>query len=162
MMAEDYKALVRGCPRCCVFEGAVPKTPLCPIRTHAPLELVHVDFTSVESTMELNKPPSIKNILVIRDHFTRYALAVIMKDQTAKTIVKVFYKRFIMVFSMPAKLLSDQQTNFTLELVEELCTAFGIQKCPTTVYYPQCNGQVEHIHQTLFRMIGKLTNVPGI
>ena len=102
MLAVDCKALVRGCLRCRAFEGAVPKAPLCPIRTHAPLELVHVDFTSVESTMELNKPPSIKNILVIMDHFTRYALAVVTKDQMAKTIAKVFYKRFIMVFSTPA------------------------------------------------------------
>ena len=51
MMVEDCKALVRGCKRCHAFEGMVPKAPLCPIRTHAPLELVHVDFTSVESTM---------------------------------------------------------------------------------------------------------------
>ena len=63
--------------------------------------------TSVDSTMELNKPPSIKNILVIMDHFTCYALAVVTKDQTAKTIAKVLYKRFIVVFGMPAKLLSD-------------------------------------------------------
>ena len=29
MMAEDCKALVRGCSRCHAFEGAVPKAPLC-------------------------------------------------------------------------------------------------------------------------------------
>ena len=75
MMMEDCKALVRGCLRCRAFEGVVPKAPLCPIRAHAPLELIHVDFTSVESTMELNKPPSVENILVITDHFTCYALA---------------------------------------------------------------------------------------
>ena len=40
--------------------------------------------------------------------------------------------------------------------MEELCTAFGIQKCQTTAYHLQCNGQVERFHQTLFRMIGKL------
>ena len=80
MMVEDYKALVRGCPRCCVFEGVIPKAPLCPIRVHTPLELVHVDFTNTESTMELNKPPSIKYILVITDHFTCYTLAVVTKD----------------------------------------------------------------------------------
>ena len=73
MMVEDCKALVRGCPRCCAFEGAIPKAPLCPIRADTPLELVHVDFTSVESTMELNKLPSIKNVLVITDHFMHYA-----------------------------------------------------------------------------------------
>ena len=92
MMAEDCKALVWGCLRCCAFEGVAHKAPLCPIRVHAPLELVHVDFTSMESTMELNKPPSIKNVLVITGHFTHYALAVITKDQMAKTVVRVYMK----------------------------------------------------------------------
>ena len=158
MMVEDCKALVRGCPRCHTFEGVIPKAPLCPIRAHAPLELVHVDFTSVESTMELNKLPSIKNVLVIMDHLTCYTLAVVTKDQMAKTIAKVLYERFIMVFGTPAKLLSDRGANFTSVLVEELCNTFGIQKCQTTVYHLQCNGQVKRFHQTLFRMIGKFAS----
>ena len=148
MMVEDCKALVRGCPSCHAFEGVIPKALLCPIRAHTPLELVHVNFTSVELTMELNKPSSIKNVLIITDHFTRYALAIITKDQMAKTVTKVLYERFIVVFSALAKLLSGQGANFTSALVEELCTTFGIQKCQTTVYHPQCNGQVEHFHQT--------------
>ena len=106
--------------------------------------------------MELNKPPSIKNVLVITDHFMCYVLSVMTKDQIAKTIAKVLYERFIMVFGAPVKLLSDWGANFTSVLVEELCAAFGIQKCRTTAYHPQCNGQVEHFHQTLFRIIGKL------
>ena len=79
-------------------------------------------------------------------------------DQMAKTIAKVFCERFITVFGMPAKLLSDQGANFTSVLVEELCATFGIQKCWTTAYHPQCNGQVECFHQTLFRMICKLAS----
>ena len=71
-------------------------------------------------------------------------------------MVRVLYKRFIAVFGAPAKLLSDQGANITLALVEELCTMFSIQKCWTTMYHPQCNGQVERFHQMLFRMIGKL------
>ena len=107
--------------------------------------------------MELNKPPMVKNVLVMTDHFTRYALAVVTKDQMAKTVAKVFYECFIAVFGAPAKLLSDRGVNFTSTLVEELCSAFGIQKCRTMAYHTQCNGQVEHFHQTLFRMIGKLS-----
>ena len=107
--------------------------------------------------MELNKPPVVKNVLVMTNHFTRYALAVVTKDQMAKTVVKVFYKCFIAVFGVPAKLLSDRGVNFMSALVEELCSAFGIQKCRTTAYHAQCNEQVEHFHQTLFCMIGKLS-----
>ena len=106
--------------------------------------------------MELNEPPMVKNVLVMTDHFMRYALAVVMKDQTAKTVAKVFYDHFI-VFGAHAKLLSDRGVNFTSALVEELCSAFSIQKCRTTAYHAQCNGQVEHFHQMLFCMIGKLS-----
>ena len=136
----------------------MPKAPLCPIWVYAPLELVHLDYTSIESMMELNKAPMVKNVLMMTDHFTRYALAVVMKDQTAKTVAKVFYECFIAVFGVPAKLLSNRGANFTSALVEELCAVFSIQKCRTTAYHTQCNGQVERFHQTLFCMIGKLVH----
>ena len=156
MMAEDCHTIVRGCPHCQAFQGKVPNAPLCPIQVYAPMELVHIDYTSIESTMELNKPPMVKNVLVMMDHFMRYALAVMTKDQTTKTVTKVFYKHFIAVFGVCLNLLSDRDANFTSALVEELCAAFSIQKCRTATYHTQCNGQVERFHQTLFHMIGKL------
>ena len=158
MMAEDCHTIVRGCPHYQAFEREVPRAPFCPIWVYALLELVHLDYTNIESTMELNKPPVVKNILMMMDHFMRYTLTVVMKDQTAKTVAKVFCEHFIAVFGAPAKLLSNRGVNFTSTLVEELCAAFGIQKCRTTAYHAQCNGQVECFHQMLFRMIGKLAH----
>ena len=158
MMAEDCHAIVRGCPCCQAFKREVPRAPLCPIQAYAPLELVHLEYTSIESTMELNKPSMVKNVLVMTDHFMRYALVAVTKDQTAKTVTKMFYEHFIAVFGVPAKLLSNRGANFTSTLVEELCSAFSIQKCRTTAYHAQCNGQVECFHQMLFRMIGKLSH----
>ena len=150
MMAEDCQAIVRGCPCCQAFKGEVPRAPFCPIQAYALLELVHLNYTSIESTMELNKPPMVKNVLVMTNHFMRYALAVVTKDQMAKTVAKVFYEHFIAVFRVPAKLLSNRGANLTSTLVEELCSAFGIQKCQTTAYHAQCNGQVEHFIRRYF------------
>ena len=158
MMVEDCCALVRGCQWCSAFEGTISKVPLCPIQAHTPLKLIHMDFTSVESIMELNKPPCVKNVLIITNHFTHYALDLVTKDQTTKTIMRILYKRFIVVFGAPTKILSDCGANFTSTLVGELCTTFGIQKCRVMAYHTQCNGQVECFHQTLFRMIGKLAS----
>ena len=98
----------------------------------------------------------VKNILVMTNHFMRYALAVVTKDQTAKTVAKVLYEHFIAIFGAPAKLLSARGAIFMPALVEELCSAFGIQKCRTTAYHAQCNRQVEHFHHMLFHMFGKL------
>ena len=85
-MDDDCLALVRGCQRCKIFKGVVGKALLCPIQAYAPLELVHIDFTSIETTMELNQPPSVKNVLFLMDHFTRYAMAFVTKDQKTKTV----------------------------------------------------------------------------
>ena len=76
-MAEDCCTIVRGCSHCQAFEEEVPKAPFCPIRVYAPLELVHLDYTSIESMMELNKPPMVKNVLVMTNHFLRYVLVVV-------------------------------------------------------------------------------------
>ena len=150
MIAEDCCAIVRGCPSCQAFKREVLGLPFVQSRC--------MPHWSIEPMMELNKPPAVKNILMMMDHFMRYALTVVMKDQIAKTVMKVFYKHFIAVFWAPMKLLSDQGENFTSTLVEELCAAFGIQKCRTTAYHAQCNRQVEHFHQMLFHMIGKLVH----
>ena len=136
-------------------EGSLFRAPLCPVQTYPPLELVHVDFISIETTLELNKPPSVKNVLVLTDHFMRYAMAFITKDQKVKMVTRILYEQFIAVFGVPLKLLSDHSTNFTSTLLEELCSAFGIPGCETATCHAQCNGQAERFHQTLFQMIGK-------
>ena len=69
--------------------------------------------------MKLNQLPSVKNVLALTDHFTRYAMAFVTKDQKAKTVAHILYERFILVFGAQAKLLSDRGANFTSTLVEE-------------------------------------------
>ena len=108
--------MVRGCQHCKVFEGVVVKALLCPTQAYAPLELVHVDFTSIETTVELNKLLSVKNVLVLTDHFTRYMMAFVTKDQKAKTVMLILYEQFISVFGAQVKLLSDCGANFTSTL----------------------------------------------
>ena len=38
---------------------ASPRPPLCPIVATAPLDLLHVDFTSIETTLEPNQSPRV-------------------------------------------------------------------------------------------------------
>ena len=50
----------------------------------APMDLLHIDFMSIETTMELDKSPRVANVLVFQDHFTKYVLAYVTPNQTAK------------------------------------------------------------------------------
>ena len=123
----------------------------------APLDLLHVDFTGIETMMELNQlPRGVANVLVFQDHFTKHVLAYVTPDQTAKTIAKFLYGGYISIFGAPARLLSDRGTSFTGSIIEELCKILGIQQLWTIPYHPQTNRLVERSHQTIMHMIGKL------
>ena len=126
-MAKQMRQVIKTCRHCLQYEGSNPKAPLCPIVATTPLDLLHVDFTSIETTMELDRSPRVANVLVFQDHFTKYVLAYVTPNQTAKTIAKFLYGGFISIFGAPARLLSDRGTSFTSSIIWELCEILSIQ-----------------------------------
>ena len=114
-----------------------------PMMVTAPLQLVHLNFTSFKTTTNLNESPKVEHVLVIVDHFMRYTRAYVTKDQKASTATKTLYEGFISIFGAPKRILTDQEKAFTSEVVEQLCSQFGISQLTTTAYHPQGKGQVE-------------------
>ena len=100
-MAKQMRQVIRAYTHFLQYEGGLPKAPLCPTVVTAPLDLLHVDFTSIETTLELNQSPRVANVLVIQDHFT---MAYVSPEQTAKTITKFLYGGYISIFRAPARL----------------------------------------------------------
>ena len=127
-----------------------------PILCTQPMELVHVDYVSMEVTVATQEKPVVKNVLVIVDHFTRYVQAFVMKNHTAHTTAPSPVQQFLFVFGFPQKLMSDQGTEFTGDMIAAMWKLFGIEKIRTTLYHPQTNRSAERVHQTLQRMISKL------
>lgn len=93
------------------------------------------------------------HILVITDHFTKYAVVVPTKNQTAKTTADALFYHFIVSFGVPSKLHSDQGGNFESGIIKELCNIMGIQKTRTTPYHPMCNRITERFNRTLISML---------
>ena len=100
-MVNQRRQVIKTCRCCLQYEGTTPKAPLCPIMATASLDLLHVDFTSIETTMELDKSPRVANVLVFQDHFTKHVLAYVTCDQTVKTITKFLYGGHISIFGAP-------------------------------------------------------------
>ena len=126
--------------------------PLQPIKVTQPLELVHMDYLSLEPSKG-----NIENVLVITDHFTRYALAYPSTTQTAQTTARILWDNFICYYGFPEKFISDQGRNFESDLIKELCKIAGVKKLHTTPYHPQGNGQCERFNSTLCNMLGTLS-----
>ena len=122
----------------------------------APLDLLHVDFTSIEMTLELNRLPKVTNVLVFQDHFTKHVMAYMTPNQTTKTVAKFLYQGYISIFGTLARFLSNWGANLMSSIIDEMCKLLGMKKLQTMPYHPQTNRLVERSHQTIMWMIGEL------
>ena len=116
-MAKEMRQVIKAYKCCLQYEGGTHKALLCPIVATTPLDLLHVDYTSIETTLELNQLPRFANILVFLDHFTKHVLEYVTPDQTAKTIAKFLYGDYISIFGALARLLSDRGTRFSSSII---------------------------------------------
>ena len=152
-MQEEATQYVMRCSRCLRRKTPPQVAPLQPILVTQPLELVHMDYLSLEPSKG-----NIENVLVITDHFTRYALAYPSKTQTAQATARILWDNFICHYGFPEKFISDQGRNFESDLIKELCKIAGVKKVHTTPYHPQGNGQCERFNSTLCNMLGTLSD----
>ena len=151
-MQEEATQYVMHCSRCLRRKTPPQVAPLQPILVTQPLELVHMDYLSLEPSKG-----NIENVLVITDHFTRYALAYPSKTQTAQATARILWDNFICHYGFPERFISDQGRNFESDLIKELCKLAGVKKVHTTPYHPQGNGQCERFNSTLCNMLGTLS-----
>ena len=155
-MTRDLRNCIKKCGHCRKYEAAPPVAPMKPLTCSGPGELLHVDFTSIEETVPLREDPVIHNVLVLQDHFSKYVVTYVVKDQTARTAAETLRNGYFGLFGAPAYLVSDQGKAFTGHVITHLCKLYGVQKLRTSPYHAQTYGQVEHMNQTIIRMIGKL------
>ena len=104
----------------------------------------------------LKEDPVICNVLVLQDLFSKYIVAYVVKDQTARTAAETLRNGYFGLFGAPAYLVSDQGKAFTGHVITYLCELYGVQKLRTSPFHVQTNGQIERMNQMIIHMISKL------
>lgn len=152
-MSLSVEKMISTCERC-VRRKSNPEraAPLMNIKASRPLELVCIDYLSLEPDRS-----NTKDILVITDHFTKYAVAIPTPNQRARTVAKALWENFIGPYGVPERLLSDQGPDFESKTIKELCEITGMRKIRTTPYHPRGN-PVERFNRTLLQMLGTLSD----
>jgi transposase InsO family protein len=150
-MTTDIEKWLNQCENCIKRKKEPSIAPLVNIETTQPLELVCIDYLTLEKCKG-----GFENILVITDHFTRYAQAIPTRNQTAKTTAEILFNNFINHYGIPQRIHSDQGANFESNLMKELCNLMGTNKSRTTPYHPMGNGMTERFNRTLLNMLGTM------
>ena len=122
-MIENVRNHIRMSSRCTRFKQTPEREKLKPIHCTYPLELIPINFLTIgkEGTERAT------NIMVMTDHFTRYAQVHITPKQTASVVAKMLWDQFLVHFGWPTKILTDQGKSFQNQLVRELCSLVQVQ-----------------------------------
>ena len=96
------------CEWCLKLKSKPDKVELYQLLATYPLELVHMDFLTIENP----HTHADMNVMVIMDYFLQYAKAIVTPNQSVKATAIAFWNEFIMNCSFPEKLLTDQEHNF--------------------------------------------------
>ncbi|XP_065073800.1 uncharacterized protein K02A2.6-like, partial [Ochlerotatus camptorhynchus] len=144
-MDDQVDKYVKSCNLCTMVSTVGPPEPM--QRTKMPTKAwseVAIDF--------LGPLPNGYNLLVLIDYFSRFAEVIIMKQTTAELTAKALFETFSR-FGIPDILRSDHGPQFISESMKRFCKEFGIQQQRTTPYWPQANGEVERMNNTILKRL---------
>ncbi|KAK3887676.1 hypothetical protein Pcinc_008226 [Petrolisthes cinctipes] len=133
--------------------GRVKLVPLqtLPIITE-PFSRVAIDLVGPLS------PPSSEGhryILTLIDFATGFPEAIPLKSIDTISVAEALITIFSRV-GIPREILSDQGTQFTPQLMQEIHKLLGVKPMFTTPYHPRSNGRIERLHSTLKAGLRKL------
>ena len=117
-----------------------------PVLVSYPMELAPLDFFTLGGKACDNRSV---NILIVTDHFTKYAQAYVPPKQTAVAVAQTLWENFLVYYGWPEKILTDQGKSFENILIRELCELAQVKKLHTSPYHPETNGQCECFNTTL-------------
>nr|CDS27171.2 gag pol polyprotein [Hymenolepis microstoma] len=105
---------------------------------------IHVDIVG-----PLPPSNSCSYILTCVDRFTRWPIAVPLRDTSSASVAKALIDSWISIFGVPSVITTDRGSQFTSNLFRELNKLLGTKHIRTTAYHPEANGLVERFHRQL-------------
>ena len=150
-MKKDSETRVKACPDC------LAKIQRVKVRdaTHQPRKTGYVGellFVDLIGPMPTTRDQH-KYVLTMEDAYSRYVMAVPIRNKEASTVTKHLMDRYVSIFGTPTAIHSDQGKEFTAAVFTDLMDKLQVRRTTTPTYNPQSNGNLERFHRTLNSII---------
>jgi hypothetical protein len=138
---------VKKCHPCQVFSQKMRAhpAPMFPIITVGPFTKWGIDYTTCN-------PPSTRGhhyIIVEVDYFTKWVEAMPTFRYDGETTTLFLFNQIIARFDVPREIVTDHGSHFQNKIMSNLTSNLGLRQEHSSPYYPQANGQVEAMNNSL-------------
>ena len=154
-MREDSSRWARECQQCQLAKIHRHTTP--PIGEFSVPER-RFSHLNVDIVGPLPISNGFKYLLTAVDRFTRWPIAIPMRDISSESVVDSFAHGWIAHFGIPASITTDRGSQFTSAIWSQLMQSWSIKCHQTTPYHPAANGMVERFHRRLKESLIALSN----
>jgi transposase InsO family protein len=150
---KEVETVCKECDTCAPFgPGKRPR--------QGPMQLMEVNAPMDRISADLSGPHPIscrrnRFILTCMDDFSRYLIAVPIRNKYASTVIKALNRNLFSRWGVCKTLHTDRGTEFENKALHDLCSKMGIKKTRTSGYRPNCNGRNERVHRTINKMLAK-------
>ena len=154
-MYKDVAQYVKDCPPCRVAKGPYvgPKTQPGSIVANGPLDLLCVDFTTMDPSRDGKE-----NVLVLTDAFSKFSQAFVTPNQKALTVAKIIVDKWFYVYGIPSRIHSDKGQSFNNSILEHLYSMYRVTQSTLTPYnahgYSTCE-RFNHMLHDLLKTLDK-------
>ena len=151
---RDLRVFIACCAKCNAYHrGSPPKQGnLQPMIIGSPAERWSLDLTGPHPTSS----DQYKYIFTAICAFTKYAIAVPIRNKEASTVARAIMEHIFLKFGLCHEILTDLGGEFEASLTLELFKLLGIRKLRTSGYRPQTNGACEAQHKVLNKILAQV------
>ena len=150
---KDVELFVRRCDQCCRYRKG-PTRPQGAMKNGvglAPFQKFHIDLTGPHRKSSGGYVYLLTGICC----FTKYLIAVPLKDKTALTVANALLKNVYLIYGAVELQVHDNGPEFVNSVLSHLSKMLGIQDLRSTAYRPVANSAIERAHRTINAVFAK-------
>jgi hypothetical protein len=144
---SDCADYVRACTTCSSRHSIKKGLDVIPVVAYGIRKHIQIDCVNLAKYSAWNEDAV--GFMSIVDIFSRFLWTVVMFSFDGKSIAQALFDHFC-VEGAPLVLQSDNGPEFENELVKKVASTFHVQFRHGTAYYPQSQGKVERVNQSVF------------